>query len=441
MYPSIRHQIKQSTIFVPTNQAFLKTGALSTATGVALASGQLGLYNAAPESATFKQLLPAGTVMGNTSLVSLLQGTPKSANSKGVNSFYGHKQYVASAEIEANKVLSISYTPYKVPTLSVQSVTVTGAEVDEAIPVGITFRGPAAEKQFTKYKLPKVITEIMVPSSTTIPVANYAMQAIASKLNAESIVAKPFGTPFVILALGTGGTTVNLETVVVGDSIPVLTNNGSTKNFVVTKEFIASLQGKTLGATTVVNLTATPSATFTVSELLVVGLPVESEILGVQEDADYDNSIRVEFFGQLDTDIVEVSGVRADHNSGKAWKQFYRRQMRPFAHTMEMENFGLTELPFYSYIDEDALYSNVTIRYRKNVESHNHDSVHEHEIVILLKTAITDLATSTPADASFTVALTDTTTVTDVKAVLGAYFNSIPNIEYTNQAVKGTIIP
>ena len=439
--------IPREKILVLSGDQALATGALNT-TGntVNLQSAQGGVLSADQNSTTTaaNNFITAGNTSLQVHKVKLVQGTPNSQNLSAVDGFnVGHKAYVESGILDARKIISVSTSLPELGVFDMQLMSGwTAPTVDINYDLGITLESHKRDAEFTLNKRDRMnVASHTITGSPTSP-TDELLQTWAHDLNVNSLWVKGV-KPFVVFGINTGGgagTVIN--TITAATSVPFLLHDGVTYNFQSSITFVNSLTQAIAGglaatATIEVLDKLTAGAAANVDALLVVGL---DERQAVVFDDWTVTKVRVFADSGLAHTNADVALATEEASTGEQWYQRWK-QIAAFdgaTYNVVSHPYQLSQANLPSYMDRTALYTATVIEFEHSEQTITVETHNPHQVVILLAATVTNPTAA--AGTAYTIATSDTTTITQLNASAGAWLSSasdnFSNIEYRNAATK-----
>jgi hypothetical protein len=427
----------------------LATGALVQAgNSLAVADGQLMVLNTDPTStgSVYQQNLLATTTVTGVKKLKVLQGTPNSSNLSEVSPFrFGHQAYLASAEIEADKVRSVTTTLPQIASYDAKYLSGFSAPFSATDYVlSIVLESHTRDIEWASTRRDNNRYSVTTPAAAVTNLTDYLLQNLAYKANLQSINYNPSGKPFVVFGIatdGTPGTVIN--NITASTSIPWMTVNGTTWSFKSSIPFVKTLQnavaaGVVTGTSSIVNINSVvPGNALTVDALLIVGL---DENKAVVFDDQTMNKVRVTAGVNIDSDN-EVASVAAEWvGLGSTWKKLWKERhgLGIYWDTYLAHPYHGSVDTIPNYFDDERLYTSTIIEFDKHEQTSTLQTVTPHRCTILLPASITNPATT--VSAAFTVATDSSALKTALNGTLGVWLGSASDnysmIEYQGSATK-----
>lgn len=422
------------------DQNVLATGAYpTTGNTVNIGDQQLGVLSADNSSATqpFNDYLAAGNTAVQVKSIRLVQGTPYSSNLSLISPFnVTHKASLMSDYIDADKVISVTTKQYAPASYATQHLTaITAPTVSTNYKLTLTLQSQKRDIEYSDRKRDQIVSVKQAPAGT-VDTTSYILENLAWELNNESLYVtgtKPF-IVFGIDAAGGGGTTIG--TLAAGDSIPFQLVNGQTYSITADTTLINTLVNAV--ATTAALATATievldpPNAggAAGVDQLLVMGF---NEPDAIVFDDSISKKVRAEMHTDLDGTLTTTSRPTDEVGIGSTWKIEWLKRVAPYIYSLQNKEFGnydvLTEnIPRYM-VDTQGYVSTIIEYFSQENNASGRLSNTMKQAVILLRSGITNPTAN--VNTGYTVATTDSTTVTDLNNILGAWLSSASN-EFSN---------
>lgn len=412
---------------------------------------------------TFGNMLVAGTTSTQVAAVSVIQGTPNSTQINKVNPFaVNDKAVVESHVIERDKIRSVATFKYAVPAYSARVLrSVTGVEDETRYKMQIGIEGVRTDLVFNVNRDNLTVVQD-TPATTPTNVKDYLLQNLALKANRSSQVVgeavpgvfsagnKPFfvfglkvaggsGTAIGTMTKNTAAFNVCKYTMPSGSTVQVTFKPDET--FINTLHEVLT-QDAALSAATIENLgNVTPGSAATVDALLVVSFDEDRALAFDNIKAD---KTRIYSFGvtggtTLAYTTEEVSEAFEGRNKGR--QLLLRYKDRAGLQIFNMQNHVIGSEYFIeapNYIDEDLNYTVTIIEHYDTQDTLNNQSQFVKQTVIALPASISNPTAN--AATGYTTATEDTTTVSDLNDVLGAWLSdaddNYSNIRYLGEATK-----
>ena len=446
------------------NQALVASGNLDTAgNSLNIANSQFGVLSQ-DHAGTISQdnFITAGTTATQVAAIQVVQGTPNSSQINKVNPFgVNDKAVVRSHTIERDKIRSVSTLKYAPASYSTRVIrALSGVANDTRYKAVIGLEGVRTDLVFGMNR--DNITAVQnTPATAPTNVNDYLLQNLALSFNRSSEVvgaASPGvfsagNRPFFVFGLkvaGGAGTAIGTMTssTAAFNVAKYTTASGSTVQVTYTpnQTFINTLtqvlaQDVALASATIENLgNVTPGSAATVDALLVVGFD-EGQALAF--DNIKETKVRVANFGisggvagALTYTTEEVCEAFEGRNSGRQLLLSYKDRAALQVFNMQNHVIGseyFIEAP--NYIDEDKNYTVTVIEHYGTESTLNNTAQFPKQTVIALEAAISN-PTATAAT-GYTVATSDSTTVTGLNNTLGAWLSDADD-KYTNIAYLGS---
>lgn len=371
-----------------TNTALVSSGALVGAgTALGITDGALGLvswdFNGSEPMGDFMQAGDAATV----EYVKIIQGTPLSASLNKVRPWEtADLAYVSSDIISRRQIRSFTAMQHKAARLGAHAFSGFGTPQDETLYKAYAFLySVRMDRDFGNNDNVSAVT-FTTPNytalSTTSPL-DHLLQNLAVRFNAQSkLVAtsnpsyRTGNKDFIVLGVNlAGGSGTAIGTIDCGDSIDVMTDNGSlygtataavTTSIVADAPFIRAIAQ--VVAASVANVTA--SSTIEVLDLTTAGQAAKVDaliFLSLEEDtAAYFDDIaqvvpRIEVnlsptFEEDGTILQDLVAPEEAVGSGRQLKIMEDNQSRIYRHTMQKQ-------PYMEFFSEGVTYIDPTKNY------------------------------------------------------------------------------
>lgn len=426
----------QEIIMVASGNQALATGTLLNGSAVRPVDGQFMVLSADPTGSTLPNTaITAGQTALQVKQIKVIQGTSNSQNLANVSPFnLNAPAYWQSQVIEPDKIDSVTTVLPELATYGMKfhsAFTAPSTATDYVM--SVVLESPTRDIEYAAQRRDINRFSVTMPATAPTNPTDYLLQTMATKANLQSIQYNPSGKPFIVFGIATGGTPgVVIDDITATTSIPWMTYGGTTYNFMSSQTFVQSLasavtSGVLAGTESIVNLNSVAAGTAaTVDALLVVGL---DEITAVVFDDETRNKVRVTSGFNIDNTTEIASAPKELIGGGKSWNKQWKERMglgiyweAYLAHPYQGSVDSLT-----SPVSESALYTSVSIEYRKHelLGVSNDVVVTPHKLTFLLPATVTnptdDVAT---VAAGYTVATTASTTVTQLNAALGAWLSS-----------------
>jgi hypothetical protein len=445
----------QDTIIVASLDAALATGHLAAAGNACnISDGEVGLLSTDFSSATIaaNNFVTAGVTALQVKRVKFLRGTPNSANLLNVSPYnLNDKAYIASAEIVPERLRSVTTTLPEIASYNMQLLTAfTAPVVGTDYVMNLALQSVTRDIEFAPQKRDWRTYVVTTPATAPTDITDWLLQTMATKANQESIYRNGAGRPFIVFGVatdGTPGTVIN--TIAAGTVLSFMTDAGTTWTYTADIPFVKSLQnaianGTLAGTESIVNLNSVAAGTLaTVDALLVVGL---DEVTAAIYDEETRNKVRVNAgFESIDYTSETASNPVDWIGTGKQWKLEWKRRMGNRNYFTEWYanplNGGQEVSPSYITNTVGALYTSTIIEFDNGERPSSHETfVTPHRLTILIPASITNPTAN--AATPFTVATTNTTLLTTLNSIFGAWLNSantnFSNIEYYGNATAAT---
>ena len=439
----------QDTIIVASLDAALASGHLANTGGntVNLTDGKVGLLSTDFTSATIaaNNFVTAGVTALQVKRVKFVRGTPNSTNIMNVSPYnLNDKAYIASAEIVPERVRSVTSTLPEIASYEMQLLSgFTAPTTATDYTLNLVLESVTKDIEYAPQRRDWRSYTVTTPATAPTDPTDWLLQTLATKANQESIYRNGSGRPFIVFGIasdGTPGTVIN--DVAAGTVLSFMTDNGTTWTYTADIPFVKSLQngianGTLAGTESIVNLNsvAAGSAT-TVDNLLFVGL---DEVAAVIYDEETRNKVRINAGIENATYTSGAVSYPKDWvGTGKQWKLEWKRRMAPrtgyFTEWYASPLSGGMEItPSYITNSVNTLYTSYVIEFdNAERQTTNETFVTPHKLTILVPASITN--PTADAEVPYTVATTNTTLLTTLNSIFGAWLNSantnFSNIEY-----------
>lgn len=427
----------------------LATGALVQAgNALGVTDGQLMVLNT-DESSTgspYNQGLTLGTTVTAVKKLKVLQGTPNSGNLANVSPFrFGHQAYLASAEIEADKVRSVTTTLPEIASYDAKYLSGFSTPFSATDYVlSIVLESHTRDIEWASSRRDNNRYSVTTPATAVANLTDYLLQNLAYKANLQSINYNPSGKPFVVFGVatdGTPGTVIN--SITASTSVPWMTVNGATWSFQSSIPFVKTLQnavaaGVVAGTSSIVNLNSVaPGSALTVDALLIVGL---DENKAVVFDDQTMNKVRVTAGVNIDSDNEVASTASEWVGLGSTWKKIWKERhgLGIYWDTYLAHPYHGSVDTIPNYFDDERLYTSTIIEFDKHEQTPTLQTVTPHRCVVLLPASITN--PNAAVSTAYTVATDSTALKTALNGSLGVWLSSASDnysmIEYLGSATK-----
>lgn len=489
--------IPQDVILVSSGDQALATGAFNTTgNSVNLANLQLGVLSEDQHSATKapNNYLTAGNTSVQVHQISVVQGTPNSANLSNVSPFkVNDPAFHKSAIINAKNVLSVTTTLPEVGEFDMQLMSgFTAPTVNIDYTLGVTLESHKRDLEWTLNKRDRTAVATHTVTGTPTSPTDELLQNWAVDLNILGVNGggvKPFivfgiknapatvtagsfvvGEVYTILTVGTtdytligasantigvtftatgvgagsGTATVGtrINSITATKSIPFMTHSNTTYSFTSSTTFVNSLtQAISAGLTATAGIQvldkSTAGTAASIDQLLIVGL--DEREAAIFDDWDV-KKVRVFSDTALANTTTDVAKAKEGTGNGKNWKKIWqdRAAFRGITYARIGHPYAVSIDKLPTPIDENTLYTATIIEFEKNVEQLTDSFTVPHRLVILLPATVTNATAA--AGTAYTIATTPSTTVTQLNASLGAWLSSasdnFSNIDYREGATK-----
>ncbi len=438
----------QDTIIVASLDAALATGHIAAAGNAAnISDGEVGLLSTDFNSATIaaNNFVTAGVTALQVKKVKFLRGTPNSANLMNVSPYnLNDKAYIASAEIVPERIRSVTSTLPEIASYEMQLLSAfTAPVVATDYTLNLVLESVTKDIEYAPQRRDWRTYTVTTPATAPTDITDYLLQTLATKANQESIYRNGSGRPFIVFGIASDGTPgVVLNTIAPGTVISFMTDNGTTWTYTADIPFVKSIQNGIANSTiagteSIVNLNSVAAGSaVTVDNLLFVGL---DEVAAVIYDEETRNKVRINAGIENATYTTEAVSVPKDWiGTGKQWKLEWKRRMAPrtgyftewYASPL---NGGMELTPSYITNTVGTLYTSYLIEFdNAERQTTNESFITPHKLTILVPASITN--PTADAATPFTVATTNTTLLTTLNSIFGAWLSSastnFSNIEY-----------
>lgn len=441
------------SFFAPT-QNTLPTGDLdSSSTALNLTNGQIAVLSQ-DESSTlgYTKFLGASVTAASTNAIKIVQGGPNAATKNLASAFkVNNPAKIESGVLKADKIISVTTKLPELPsydmTLWNGFTTPTDSLIYEA---GVVIESAKMDMQYGLQKRHREQTSVTILASATNN-THYYLSEVAYKLNQKSKNANG-RLPYMVLALDYGGNSGSSGTVIgtmkKGDAVPFITIDGVSYSFTADIAMINALNKaitsvSALSTAEIVNINSTShkSATGSVIDaLLIIGLD-EKEAVVVDENIS--NKVRLTFFSQVAaTTKTQVSGAVSDGSLGKYWALNWKKTQGLNIYNQQYKELGdydiTPDLLYNGGIVATTRYTATIIEYYDTEQAMPHVERYGKKAIILLAAEISDETAN--ADTGYTVVTTNSTLVTNLNAVIGAWLSSASDsysrIDYKESATK-----
>lgn len=437
----------QDTIIVASLDAALAAGHLAAAGNACnISDGEVGLLSTDFSSATIaaNNFVTAGVTALQVKRAKFLRGTPNSANLMNVSPYnLNDKAYIASAEIVPEKIRSVTSTLPEIASYEMQLLSAfTAPTVATDYTLNLVLESVTRDIEYAPQRRDwRTYTVTTLATAPTAP-TDYLLQTLATKANQESIYRNGAGRPFIVFGIASDGTPgVVLNTIAAGTVISFMTDAGTTWTYTADIPFVKSIQngianGTIAGTESIVNLNSVAAGSaVTVDNLLFVGL---DEVSAIIYDEETRNKVRINAGIENATYTTEAVSYPKDWiGTGKQWKLEWKRRMGNRNYFTEWYanplNGGQEISPSYITNTVAALYTSYVIEFdNAERQTTNEQFTTPHKLTILVPASITNPTAN--GGTPFTVATTNTTLLTTLNSIFGAWLSSastnFSNIEY-----------
>ena len=462
-------------IIVPTGNQALATGALvNGTTSFNIASKQAGVLSWDFDgTTTLGEFITAGETASQVKAVKVLQGTPKSASIHTVDAFeVGDKAKVESGIIYRENLRSVTTLTPRQGRWGAHAFTDLATPLDNTeYGINIYLNSVRNDRDWSDND--EVITEVFQsPDFTTLGTVNpsdWLIKNTLYKVNFRSRMASlsnsavSRGNRDVLgVAINTaGGAGTVIGTITCGDTVPVMTDGGSTTNVIADEKFISALAKVVFDHNASASITDKITGTSTIELIdtstagtVVAGAGNASAnaivIFGLDDQlAAYDDNIKqVAKTVQADLTLGYRSGTYSSVqvyplealNSGRQWSIENSDRAQLQVHTRQNKPFGEFFSEGAKYVDETKMYTSTIVDYYDWEDTLTMTQPTEKQLIILLEAtipcvdvnaAVVNLATGDALPAT----TDDAATVTALNNSLGAWMDSA--VQFSGHVLKG----
>lgn len=423
-----------------------------TGTSVNLSDGQLGvIWGRSYGGNSYGHFMLAGDTpsIDIAPVIKVVQGTENSAD---FSELYGWDQYEipafsATPEIRANTIQRVSSKVHGVATYSTLLVDGLGTPSSNTR-YALNLKARSVRKDRTyggnvdQWTVDYTTGDI---SGSTNAVGELIM-GLGNKINLSSkqFNALPdFNTGTrEVFALGidiSGGDGTTVGTAAVGDSIDVWSYDGTTYSITLTKEMLQTLTD-TVAATNLTNTSTieviSTAAPDTVDALLLIGMDQKK---AKAHDDVYATKVRIEatMGDNITSTITRGASAKEDQGSGRNLRIWFNERAFGQSGNLQLAGYSDQLITPINYIDESKRYTTHIIdTYDKDVI--NNDHIHNQTRIWILMEATDDSGTATVAD-GITVTTKDTSALSDLNGVLGAWLLTNDSFEINGDSTTSTL--
>lgn len=427
-----------------------------------ISDGQLGIFNADVDSATYGQYLVAGNTVADSNEVKVFQGTPLSNQTQRVNAFQvGHEaQKGSKGSIRAGNIRSVATLQCNLGTRSAEHFTgFTTPLNDSEYLLRLDLESVRNDKEYGDND-ETLHQTFVTPNYTNTPLItnpiSHLLQNILVPLNYYSKLSNtPQGGNISgnrnLLAFGinrSGGAGQALGTIAEGTLINVMTDLGSTLVYVADKTFVSTVStwiANGIPATATIEEmnrdTAGLAAGVVVDELAIIGLDEElalafDNVMAVRTRVNV--SLGVAFLNQ--TTIVKevISNSVESTGSGRDWTIDYDGAGRLLVHDMQNHPHGEYFIEGETYIDKNKNYTSTIIEHYKEDPTLTTNKQQPLDTTILLECEISNPTAN--AATGYTYSTVATSVVTSLNLIFTPWLASekvISNHKLKGQATVG----
>ncbi len=429
-----------------------------------ISNGQIGAMSVDMDSTlAYGTFLVAGNTITTTSAIQLTQGTPLSSATHLTNQFeVGHQPVIKSPIIRAGKVLSVTtlapalgnYSSEHFGTfattpldLADYSLRVTLDSVRNDLEYGENDEVVSSTFVTPEY------SDAVVAAILTNPL-DHLLQNVIVPLNYQSKLAvtntggNRFGNRnFVIFGLDSaGGAGTVIGTIVAGDVIPVMTDASAVINYTATTEFVATVTAWIAAGvpnTATIELldltTAGQTGAAAIDSFIVMGLDETVSLA-------FDNiqAIKTKVTSTLGdgfllfpapTKLIAAYALEA-RGLGRDWAIEFNDRARLAIHNMQNQPFCEYFTQGNTYVDTAKLYTSTIIDYFDDEDTLTTTNMLPKQAIILLEATVTN--PTADADTGYTIATTNTATVTSLNLILSVWLTSERVL--SNHSIKGSAV-
>jgi hypothetical protein len=447
------------------DQNFADGNLVDATTALGIADGQLGLLSWDLDGLVpLGAFLAAGDVPSDAKSVKLLQGTPASANIHMADNIWeiGDRDRVESGIITSGKVRSVASSTYTVGNYSVAAFG-NFSGIDDEVEHSLVIRMLSHRRDRDYGNNDDVIT-VVAPAASVAPTDNdhYLITTLVAKTNERSLYT-PLGVSGVnkgtkpIIAFGIkrgGGSGTVIGTLVAGDSIDYMLDNGNTISYVATAPFIVAL-AKLIneGAITAVDTIEVIDVTTAYSgsgltDFIVVGFD-ERQAAYFDDIAfvrvNLEASLGKGFEGPTVTYARGSVAPIEENNMGRNLLIAFRNRAGLNVHTMQNHPHRDWFSRGKEYLVEGNLYNLNIVEYTEVEDTLTIESVTQAKLYIPTQVTIdttddvSDVVANIAADAPpFDVTSSVPDAVTDLNGIFGAWLAPQVGIEYKGDSTAVT---
>lgn len=437
------HPKSENILVASANSALVTTGALVDTTGNAfnIANGQLGVVSVEHgHTVAYGNFLAAGNTVAQAPVIQIVQGTPYSSDTTQVGEYgLNHKAVVRSAIIDGRNKVTLSARVAQQPTNDTWvlgnltgNVGAFNVEDTSSYTLNIGFNNSYQDRFFSTTGLEIFSPEYVTPDYTTLgttdPLDDF-VQNMALKVNLNSSAfnisnVREGNRSVVAFAVNIGaGTGTALSAFTAGASVPVMTIGGVTYSITVTADMAASMTAAIAASgllvTSTIEVINTATAGTAANCDVIVLMALDRKLHQVKDRM---NAVKPRLIIGLDgafsaNTITKVRGAKnfEGHGQGRKWQiQYESRAAMQHWSAQNHPNNGDFFIEAPTYIDPNGVYTAYIIESKKDdlIVNYSHRSQRPDRTIIL-----------TPA--TYAGGTTNSTMLTSLNAVLGAWLQSV----------------
>lgn len=437
----------------------------ATGTAFGISNGQIGAMSVDMDSATlaYGTFLVAGNTISTTSAIQLTQGTPLSSATQLANQYQvGHQPVIKSPIIRAGKVLSVTTLAPALGTYNSEhfnSFTATPLDLSDyslrvtlgSVRNDLTY-GDNDEVLSSTFVSPEY-SDAVVAAVLTNPL-DHLLQNIIVPINYQSKLASAStggaivgNKNVVVFGLDSaGGTGQVLGTIVAGTIIPVMTDTSANLTYTATTEFVRTVTAwiaAGVSATATIELldlsTAGQTGAAAIDSFIVMGLDEDTSLAfdNVQAIKTRVTSTLGDGFLLFPAPVKEVVAYALEARGlGRDWTIENDDRARLAIHTMQNHPHGEYFTRGETYVDPAKLYTSTIIDYFDEEDTLTTSNMLPKQAIILLEATVTNPIAN--ANTGYTIATTNTATVTSLNLILSVWLTSERVL--SNHAIKGSAV-
>lgn len=437
----------------------------ATGTAFGISNGQIGAMSVDMDSATlpYGTFIVAGNTISTTSAIQLTQGTPLSSATQLTNQFeVGHQPVIKSPIIRAGKIQSVTTLLPALGNYSSEHYSSFGATPLDLTDysVRVTLKSVRNDLEYgdndevvsSTFVTPEY-SDAVVAAILTNPLDHLLQNMIVplnfqSKLATASTGGNVYGNRnFVVFGLdSTGGSGVVIGGISAGDIIPVMTDASSSLTYTATTEFVATVT-KWIAAgvpnTATIELldlsTAGQTGADAIDSFIVMGLDENpslafDNIQAIKTKVDVTLGDGFLLF-PAPTKLTAAYALEA-RGLGRDWAIEFNDRARLAIHNMQNQPFCEYFTQGNTYIDTAKMYTSTIIDYFDEEDTLTTSNTLPKQAIILLEATVTN--PTADADTGFTIATTNSATVTSLNLILSVWLTSERVL--SNHAIKGAAV-